>query len=729
MIESDSHITNGNNEEEETPSQISDQVLPQPDQVPPLTQVPSPTQVPLQIPTKKKSGFKRIITLVLLLGVGYLAWTFISLYLSPDNNIQQVYLVPKNAALIIQTSDPVKDWRKFSNSAPWQSMKGLKAYEEITGNIEFLDSMINANKSLLSLVGKRSLMISLHKTRPTDFDFLIIVDMQKVSKMYMLRNQIENILFAGGYSVTKRKYNDVEIIEMRDNVTREILYGAFVENHFVISYTSKLLEASIDERNLPHIGLEQGFMEVDRMVAEKGLCRVFINYDYLPEFLSIFMGQSNPYFDMFCEAMNFAGLYGEVDDNKIDLNGYTLLKDQTNPYIAAILGSGNKKMTAHKIMPFRTAFYGNVGFEDPVTFVKELENAMSVNDKKEYDDYKSTKSKLENYFDISLEKHFLSWMDGEFAFAQTEPGLIGREAEVILAIRAKDVKSMKENMALIEKRIRSKTPIRINAVTYKGYPVNYVEMKGFFRLFFGGLFDRFEKPYYTYVDDYVIFSTKPSTILSFIEDYEQKNLMINNEGFDKAYIRAKNSSTLFAYLDISKFYPLLKPMFTTETWKDIEMQKDVIYSFPFWQFQVVGSKQAATISLTIDHIPFVEKTDELIVAIEQLIRDAASDSAIADVVDDTDEVMDVDAESETELMNELQRFYVEKFEGNILREYYDNGSLKSESETKSNQRHGRYRVFYESGTLMIRGKYAKGSQKGTWKYYTPEGKFDRKERY
>ena len=33
-----------------------------------------------------------------------------------------------------------------------------------------------------------------------------------------------------------------------------------------------------------------------------------------------------------------------------------------------------------------------------------------------------------------------------------------------------------------------------------------VEMKGFFRLFFGKLFDKFEKPYYTYVDDYVVFS-------------------------------------------------------------------------------------------------------------------------------------------------------------------------------------------------------------------------------
>ena len=707
MIESDSQIAGGNGME--LPSQI-------PHQVPPLEK-------------KKKSIIKRILVIALLAVLGYFGWTFLSLYLSPDNNIQQIYLVPKDAALIIQTSDPVNDWKKFSKSGPWQSMRQLKAYEEITENIEFLDSMINANKSLLSLVGRRSLMISLHKTRTDDFDFLIIVDMQKVSKMYTLRNQLENVLSAGGYYVTKRKYNDIEIIEMRDNATREILYGAFVENHFVISYTSKLLEASIDERHQPNIGLDQGFMEVDRLVAEKGLCRVYINYNYLPQFLSIYLGQNNPYFDMFCGAMNFAGLYGEINDDKIDLKGYTLLKDQTNPYISAILGSGKKKMNAHKIMPARTAFYTNIGFEDPVTFVKELENAMSNNDKAIFDDYKSTKNKIEKYFDISLETNFLSWMEGEFAFAQTEPGLIGREAEMILVVRAKDAKAMKDNMALLEKRIRNKTPIKINAVDYKGYPVNYVEMKGFFKLFFGGLFERFEKPYYTYIDDYVIFSNKPSTILSFIEDYEQKNLMTNNEGFNKICNRAENSSTLFAYLDINKFYPLLKSMFTVDAWKSIEMQKNVIYSFPYWQFQVVGGKKSASIYLTIDHQPYEEVLDDLIIEIEKLTQEAASDSVIADKIDEVDEVMEVEAESEKELMDELQRFYVEKFEGNIFREYYESGSLKSESETKNNMRHGRHRAYYEDGKLMVRGKYVKGKPKGTWKYYTLEGKFDRKERF
>ena len=89
----------------------------------------------------------------------------------------------------------------------------------------------------------------------------------------------------------------------------------------------------------------------------------------------------------------------------------------------------------------------------------------------------------------------------------------------------------------------------------------------------------------------------------------------------------------------------------------------------------------------------------------------------------------VKTETEKEQMSELKRFYVEKFEGNVLREFYSEGALKSEVEVKEGKRHGRYREYYEDGTLKLRGKYANNKPKGTWKYYTEDGKFERKEKF
>ena len=97
--------------------------------------------------------------------------------------------------------------------------------------------------------------------------------------------------------------------------------------------------------------------------------------------------------------------------------------------------------------------------------------------------------------------------------------------------------------------------------------------------------------------------------------------------------------------------------------------------------------------------------------------------------DEEEEEMNEDVVTEKEQLSELKRFYVEKFEGNVLREFYPEGALKSEAEVKEGKRHGRYREYYENGKLRLRGKYSHNQPKGTWKYYTEEGKFERKEKF
>lgn len=500
---------------------------------------------------------------------------------------------------------------------------------------------------------------------------------------------------------------------MRDPDTRDIFYCAFVDNHFIGSYTSKLVESAIDSRNKPKIGLDHSFIEAEKLVSGKGLVRVFINYARLPQFLNIYLGTGNEYIDMFSNSMDFAGLYFNTDHKRMEVKGYTLRKDTADPYIMALLNSGKHRMKAHEILSGRTALYTNIGFSNPVTFVKELENALAVHDPQWCESYRSSRKKIESLFDISLEENFLSWMSGEFAITQSEPGLLGHDPELILAIGAKSIKDARKNMEFIEKKIRRRTPLRIKTVDYKGFEINYVEMKGFFRLFFGGLFDKFEKPYYTYVDDYVVFSNKASSLLSFIEDYDQKNLLKDNPGFKNAFSYLNSSSTVFLYTDVHKFYCQLKPMMNAVTWGEIQSDKDIVYSFPYWTMQITGDGQSASLQCVMDYKPYQPE-----------------EAAVAVVVDDeADEVMNEDAETEKEQMSELQRFYVEKFEGNVLREFYPEGALKSEAEVKEGKRHGRYREYYENGKLKLRGKYGNNIPKGTWKYYTEEGEFERKEKY
>ena len=665
-----------------------------------------------QQPEKRpKRRVGRWIFGIIFLALGaYLLYTLYDLYLTPDRNIQQVYLVPEDAAFIIQSADPVRDWQRFSSSETWQTMKEAGMLADIVRDAEFLDSMIVSNKTLLSLVGKRDLLISVHQTQATKWDFLMILDMKKASKLDLLKNQIETVLKMMGNEVTSRTYNNVRILEMREKESRNILYLAFVDNHLVASYTPRLVNDAIDARENPSIGLNDSFLEAERLVGTRGLVRVFVNYAALPQFLSVFFEEESEWADLFSRSMSFAGLYYNLEKEQSVMEGYSYLKEEADPYMRAILHSGKHRMKAQEILPVRTAVYAHIGVSDMTTFVKELETAMAQEDPKIYKSYRDMRKQIEDGFEFSLDEYFLSWMSGELVVAQAEAGLLGREPEQLLVVGAKDIGDAKKKMAYLERLIRKRTPIRISSVNYKGFDVNYIEMKGFFRLFFGKLLDKFEKPFYTYVDDYVVFSTSSSTLLSFLEDYSQKNLLKNSPEFKRQFAQYSNSATLFLYTDMHRVYPQLRKMLHPATWTEIQRDKDILYSFPYLTLQLAGNDNQASLTC-------------------RMAYEAYEPEAPVSDADEADKEMKEDAETERELMSELKRFYVEKFQGNVLREFHDDGAVRVEAETKEGQLHGRYREFYVNGQLKLRGKYVRNQAKGTWKYYTTEGKFDRKQKF
>ena len=81
------------------------------------------------------------------------------------------------------------------------------------------------------------------------------------------------------------------------------------------------------------------------------------------------------------------------------------------------------------------------------------------------------------------------------------------------------------------------------------------------------------------------------------------------------------------------------------TWNEIQSNKDVLYSFPYWTMQIIGEDQSASLQYVMDYSPY--QLEEVDVAI---------------ATDEDDKEMNEDAETEKEQMSELKRFYIEKFE-------------------------------------------------------------------
>lgn len=656
--------------------------------------------------TKKKNPVKWMILSVLLLLTGYGVYRLVMFYYAPHRSTQQIYLVPRDAVFILHSSNPVNDWKRFSTSEPWQCLRRSPSFADVARDASKLDSALQANQRLLALVGKRDLMISVHRMRHGKLGFLYVLDLQKISEVQALKEQIDKLYAWMNYGVTYRKYKDTEIVELRDPKTRDMLYTAFVDNHYIASATAGLIEASISERNDPVIGLDPLFIEADQSTDNDGVCRIFVQHAVLPRLLDLYMGKRKGYLPAIGASMAYTGLSLQADKEKFALSGYTFLKDTVSPYIATLLHSEGREITAHKILSDRTAFYTSICVDDPVSFVEELETMLANDEPSLYATYKESYERIEKMFDISLRDDFLSWMAGEFAVTELEPGLLGHDTEMLLAVRAEDLGRAQEKMAYIEKQVKKNTPVHIRKANYKGYEINYVELKGFFALFFGKMFEKFEKPYYTYVNDFVVFSNKPATLLSFIEDYEQERTLRNDDGFKQVLSQVNGRSTYFVYTNSIKFFPLMEPLLNQKTWESWSANREIVYSFPYSALQIVGNRHKVALRMIMNYHPYHPP----LLSEEELRED-----------DDTDI-------SEKAVIDELNRFYAETFQGNVYREFYPEGALKSECEIRNGQRHGKYHEYFGNGSLKIRGRYDKDHPTGTWKYYTEDGTLEKKVR-
>jgi hypothetical protein len=87
-------------------------------------------------------------------------------------------------------------------------------------------------------------------------------------------------------------------------------------------------------------------------------------------------------------------------------------------------------------------------------------------------------------------------------------------------MHAPDIEKAKEGLGFIHRQIKRRTPAKFKSMEFRNHEINYLEIKGFFRLMFGKLFSKLQKPYYTTLGDYVVFSNSPKTLVGMIMDYE-----------------------------------------------------------------------------------------------------------------------------------------------------------------------------------------------------------------
>ena len=642
---------------------------------------------------------KFLIVLLVIAAIigGYFLW----LKWSPNKFVDGYYLVPNDAVMVVETQDPINNWQTFSASNLWQGIKTFPAFAELTQSADMMDDVIKSNQQVFALLGQKHLLISAHMTKAKDYDFVYYADMKEASKSGVLKASLTSIIKQFDYTHTVRNYNNIEANVFLDPKSRDVLSIAFVSNYLVCSYSKQLIDRVIDASLNPstQTGLDARFTEVNQLTSADGMCRLFINYSTFHQYLGVYMDDVADVKSLF-SSMFYTGLDVKLEDDLLLADGYSIVNDSMSSYLQALSISGKSSTDAEKVFSEKTSFFVSLGFSDFNTFYGNLEKTL-ITHGKEYQDQQAALKKLERLLNINIQKNLFDWIGTEIAIAQYETDvLIGNKVRNVMAIKASNINSAKENLAMIEKQIRKRTPIRFNDVVYNGYEIKYLEVKGLFKAFLGKLFSKIEKPYYTVLGDYVVLSDDPKTLLLTIDDFIAQKTLSNKTEYRDFRSRFANQTSVMAYISPNHHFANFKGLLNPESWKSTQKNQAYVRCFEHVGLSLSGDGDRMRTVMGTQFLPWV---------------------APVAVVDSSD--------NETDTLSSMDLFLIQNFQGNMNTSYYENGNPRVSVEMEGTVMDGVYVEYYENGVIRIRGKYRNGQKQGTWKYYKTDGSYDRKEKY
>ena len=653
-----------------------------------------------------RRAFKWIVALGILGAIGWVGYKW---YSEQGISGDALSFIPPDAIYYITTDDPIESWREISSSAAWTHLQKNSYFSGLTASANSLDSLIRENDLLFDLIGSRALVVSAHMTGPRDYDFLFLVDLKEVSGIKFIKDYLSGFS-AADYSVKKEKYGDDDLIILHDQSKKNNLYLTLPGAYLLASYNKKIITSALDLQKADSTEGEEPLVKLETEEGSNGILSLFINYERLPQFMTAYTTGSNEYVNRLGQALQTTSLNVTLEEELIKATGRTLLTDSVESYLKTLSVSGEAATEFMEIAPQRTGFCLGLGFTTFREFFANFEKNIQ-RDITEYNSYKANLKQAEDYLGISLQENFINWIGDEVALLELQSSGAGLDNETAIIFKAENIEKAKKDLAHIEKMVRKKTPVKFKAVDHRGYTINYLSMKGLFKLLLGKFFARYDKPYYTLINNFVIFSNHPQTLKSMIDDYLDKNTLIRSEEFRDFRREFEDEGSVFVYLNTPVLFNSMKKLADKETRVSMENNKEYIVCFRQAGFQLVPEENGF-------NTLFAEQFVEPIPAPVLYADTTASDTITAD----RKAVVEVSPSPKDSDPMALPYMYVQNLNASTYSGYYPDSTKRFEVELKNGFKEGSFTEYYRNGEVKMKGHFRQDKRDGTWRLFDENGK-------
>ncbi len=712
-----------------------------------------------------------ILAILFLLGGGL----YLALKLGNQKNKNLLSVVPANAVFMLETDNMTDAWDKIHDDPIWTALIHTKGFEDLQDADQSIQSVFE-NGTTKYLIENQPFLMSAHIVAGNDWNFLYVLDLKK---NFRLEDWLK---LAGKKSVYKKINVEGQNLWKIKTGKDTYLYLYPDKNLLAFSFSYQIMRLVIQERDKRYWENNTGFSFVKEKTPDRPV-KFYFNYNQLPDFLSLYF--QNDFSDalMTAQALAFTGLGIDRDGNLIDGEGLTTVNDSIHNYLTALLHIEPSEQSAQEILPDNTALYFSVSFKDFYNFLDEMKQAQFGNSASKRSAWRKQQNQLEKWLGIDLDKDVFSWIGNEIASVNiTDSRLM--TTEPLLLIHLKNPQLAKEKMDEIVRKIRKRTPFRFKNYTYKNFPINYLAQKSFFKMILGNIVKDLGKPYFIFVENYLVLGRSEQVLKNFIDHYITGQTLDKQKEFSRFYDQAKHSRNLTLYVHTPYFYPLFYHNVSKETQASLKKYEKLWRSFNQAALVLKNDKKYFDTQILVEHDTLAYLKHRMLLASrridEQLHTEIMENINIPELIPDSvlnvnDKVIlrYLDGSIKAEGMawngkpNAIWRFYypsgslkavlhftdgkldgenmyyyesdrpsqmiIAEFEDGKLNgeysEFWPNGAHKALIFYKNGEKHGSFTLYYPDGSVKVEGKYRHNKKKGLWKFYDKDGKIKNKMRF
>ncbi|BDS13434.1 DUF3352 domain-containing protein [Aureispira anguillae] len=463
---------------------------------------------------------KQILGLSLVTGLILWLGTSWGLFRMPFVKIKAFEAMSEHTALMIETNEYNKTLQQLQKSIYYKDLQSISLLQKWEQGLRFVDSLFRATQTYSTILEKAHIVSGVQITSNETANWLYALDdyqqrfeVQAFIAELMPQNTTETIY--RGRTIYTLEF------EGQKKLSLSVFYGLIL-----ISPVTILVESGIEQLDniSSNTNRNDSFLKVKKELANSSNeLVVYVNFQSISSLTSI-LTQSNPRAIMgLMEIGEWMGLDTRFLEKGFMMSGH-LYPDKDNKFLKALAQQkAPQNSRVAELLPKNIGAMLYLGWENFETFYKAYQE-------RSYEDF---------------EKYFLPW--------------IGRDVTLFFRDPTDDENAFaKDKLVFLESKDTSLTWKLLNQYAhkfgeldrqiYQNFEITQIAANSPLLPLFGEDIDPLQNPYYTLIENYVVFANTRTTLEGWIKSFNTRQMILDLPEYHAFFTQARNQSNIYALL-------------------------------------------------------------------------------------------------------------------------------------------------------------------------------------